>query len=183
MTRRSTDWVTGQPVRRGWEFKRPPRVSFSTVLWHSLKTLHLPAFRDQFGLLLGPISGCGVIFDKILRLGFHLWTGLDFGSGRVPLCLRAIFWFCSFPARLGLIWVGLLSLPSHFSSPSIFPFFDFGWLLKRRRVLPGLRASTLLSPLYSLSKPRLAERRGTTPHSLVRMKTISATSKNLLRGK
>ena len=57
---------------------------FSTVFHHFLKTLHLPAFRDQFGLFLGPISGFGVIFDTILRLGFHLWTDLDFGSGRVP---------------------------------------------------------------------------------------------------
>ncbi|RVW62828.1 Retrovirus-related Pol polyprotein from transposon RE1 [Vitis vinifera] len=83
--------------------KGPCASVFSTVLWHSSKTLHLPAFRDQSGLLLGPISGCGVIFDEILRLGFHLWMDLDFGSGRVPLCLRAIFWFCSFPARLGLL--------------------------------------------------------------------------------
>ncbi|RVW95453.1 Retrovirus-related Pol polyprotein from transposon RE1 [Vitis vinifera] len=34
----------GRPVRRGWKFKRPPRVPvfFFTVLWHSSKTLHLP---------------------------------------------------------------------------------------------------------------------------------------------
>ena len=43
-----------------------PRASvFFTVLWHSSKTLHLPAFRDQFGLFLGPISGFGVFFDEI----------------------------------------------------------------------------------------------------------------------
>ena len=28
LTRRSTGWGTGRPVRRGWEFKRPLRVSF-----------------------------------------------------------------------------------------------------------------------------------------------------------
>ena len=129
-----------------------PRASvFSTIFCHSLKTLHLSAFRDQFGLFLGPISGFGVFFDEILRLGFHLWTDLDFRSGRVPLCLRAIFWFCSFPARLGLIRVSLLYLPARFSSLSLSPFLDFGWLLERRRVLPRLRASALLSPLSSLS--------------------------------
>ena len=28
MTRRSTGWGTSRSVRQGWEFKRPPRVSF-----------------------------------------------------------------------------------------------------------------------------------------------------------
>ena len=116
-----------------------------------------------------------MFFDEILRLGFHLWTDLDFGSGRVPLCLRAIFWFCSFPARLRLLRVSLLSLSTRFSSPSISPFLDFGWLLKRRRVLPGLRASALLSPLSSLSRPKLAERRDTTPSSSAQLRIIRGT--------
>ena len=114
-------------------------------------------------------------FDTILRLGFHLWTDLDFGSGRVPLCLRAIFWFCSFPVRLGLIRASLLYLPARFSSLILSPFLDFGWLLERRRVLPGLRASALLSLLSSLSRPRLTERRGTTPPSSAQLRIIRGT--------
>ncbi|RVW13801.1 hypothetical protein CK203_083623 [Vitis vinifera] len=51
-----------------------------------------------------------------------------------------------------------------------------------RRALPGLRVSALLSHLNP-SRQRLAERRGLTQHSLVRMRTISATSKNLPKGK
>ncbi|RVW82865.1 Retrovirus-related Pol polyprotein from transposon RE1 [Vitis vinifera] len=57
-----------EPVNRfvGAGSLKGPRASvFSTVLWHSSKTLHLPAFRDQFGLFLGPISGFGVFFDEI----------------------------------------------------------------------------------------------------------------------
>ncbi|RVW74396.1 Retrovirus-related Pol polyprotein from transposon RE1 [Vitis vinifera] len=77
-----------EPVDRfvgAGNLKGPCASVFFTVLHCSLKTLHLPAFRDQFGLFLGPISGFGVIFYTILRLEFHLWTDLDFGSGRVPL--------------------------------------------------------------------------------------------------
>ncbi|KAL6313630.1 hypothetical protein AAG906_008135 [Vitis piasezkii] len=51
-----------------------------------------------------------------------------------------------------------------------------------RRAPQGLRASALLSHL-SLSRRRLAERRGMTWPSSVRLKTISATSKNLPKGK
>ncbi|KAL6329208.1 hypothetical protein AAG906_014818 [Vitis piasezkii] len=50
------------------------------------------------------------------------------------------------------------------------------------RALLGLRASALLSHLNP-SRRRLAEMRGLTRHSSVRMRTISTTSKNLLRGK
>ncbi|KAL6341068.1 hypothetical protein AAG906_032183 [Vitis piasezkii] len=49
----------------------PPRFSFSSYSLDTLKTLHLPAFRDLFGVFLGLISGFGVVFDEILRLGFH----------------------------------------------------------------------------------------------------------------
>ena len=48
-----------------------------------MKTLHLPAFRDQFGLFLGPILGFGVIFlhdfearvSSLDGFGLQIWTG------------------------------------------------------------------------------------------------------------
>ncbi|KAL6321517.1 hypothetical protein AAG906_019697 [Vitis piasezkii] len=135
--------------------------AFSTVLHRSLKTLHLPAFRDQFGLFFGPISGFRVIFDTILRLGFHPWT--DLGQGfRVCGCI--------------FISAFILCLDSFFTS--------FASLMAPRRETGTSKAQgkRLLSHL-SPSRRRLAERRGMTPHSSVRMRTINATSKNLLRGK
>ncbi|RVW87793.1 hypothetical protein CK203_043943 [Vitis vinifera] len=57
--------------------------------------------------------------------------------------------------------------------PSPSPFYSIGWHQGERQALLGLRASTLLSHL-SPSRRR---------HSLVRLRTISATSKNLPKGK
>ena len=42
--------------------KRPPRLIFSIILLHSLKTLHILASRDHFGLDLRPFDGLGVDF-------------------------------------------------------------------------------------------------------------------------
>ena len=54
--------------------KRPPRVIFFTVLLHSLKTLHIPASRDHFGLDFRLIEGLGVDLGTLLRLGFQSET-------------------------------------------------------------------------------------------------------------
>ena len=104
--------------------------------------------------------------------------GSDFSLHRVPQG-----WFSFISVRLGLR-VGDCSFSFHFilllDSSFSFPFI--GWLQGERRAPPRLKASVLLSHL-SLSRRRLAERRGMTQPSSVRSKTISATSKNLPRGK
>ena len=56
------------------DLKRLLRFIFSTVRLHSLKTLHIPVSRDQFGQDFGPISGLGVDFEMFLRPGFRIWT-------------------------------------------------------------------------------------------------------------
>ena len=56
------------------DLKRLPRFIFSIVLLHSLKTLHIPASRDQFGQDLGPFAGLIVDFGTFLRLGFRSET-------------------------------------------------------------------------------------------------------------
>ncbi|RVX15774.1 Retrovirus-related Pol polyprotein from transposon RE1 [Vitis vinifera] len=88
-----------EPVDRfvGAGSLKGPRASvFFTVLWHSSKTLHLPAFRDQFGLFLGPISGLlGLVFSLCLLASVHIsifgfWmvprkeTGTSRGQGKRP---------------------------------------------------------------------------------------------------
>ncbi|KAL6324814.1 hypothetical protein AAG906_018341 [Vitis piasezkii] len=98
-------------------------------LGHSLVSWH-----NQFGLFLGPILGFGVIFDEILRLGFHLWIDLDLDLDGFLSALRHLR-FCSFP-RLGLIR-SLLSLP-RLCSWSLSPFMDFGWLLEGDGMTYGL---------------------------------------------
>ena len=42
--------------------KRPLALHFSPVLLHTLKTLHISASKNQFGLDLGPFAGFGVDF-------------------------------------------------------------------------------------------------------------------------
>ncbi|RVW22529.1 Retrovirus-related Pol polyprotein from transposon RE1 [Vitis vinifera] len=114
------------------DLKRLPRFIFSTVLLHSLKTLHIPASRDQLGLDLGPFEGLGV----------------DFGT------------FNFIYVRLGLL-VGFLSLMFGFVlySDFISSFSAFLMAPRRRRLPLRLRASALLSHL-SLSRRRLTKRRG-----------------------
>ena len=56
------------------DLKRLPRFIFSTFLLYSLKNLHIPASRDQFGQDLGPFAGLGVDFGTFLRLGFRSET-------------------------------------------------------------------------------------------------------------
>ena len=102
--------------------------------------------------------------------------------------------FFSMTARLKLgfglisvylgLQVGLHPLAFGFSLISIhfLHFSFFGWLLGERRAPPRLRASALLSHL-SLSRRRLAKRRGMTRSSSIPLKIISDTNKNLLRGK
>ena len=93
-------------------------------------------------------------------------------------------WFSFISVHLGLR-VCDCSFLFHFilsfwTPPS--PFCSIGWHQGERRALSGLRASALLSHLC-LSRWRLVEMRGMTRPSSVRSKTISATSKNLPRGK
>ena len=66
-----------EPVDRFVEagnLKSPLRVIFFTGLIHSLKTLHIPASRDHFGLDFGLIEGLGVDLGMLLRLGFQFET-------------------------------------------------------------------------------------------------------------
>ena len=56
------------------DLKRLPRFIFSTVLFYSLKTLHIFASRDQFRPNLGPFTGLGVDFGTFFRLGFRFET-------------------------------------------------------------------------------------------------------------
>ncbi|KAL6333909.1 hypothetical protein AAG906_039321 [Vitis piasezkii] len=109
--------------------------------------------------------------------GFHLLRASPLCTARlrvVQLHLRA--------SRVSGWWL-LLPLCFHSLFGLLLLLFHFiGWHQGERRAPPGLRASALLSHL-SPSRRRLAERRGLTRHSSVRMKTISATSKNLPRGK
>ncbi|RVW29642.1 Retrovirus-related Pol polyprotein from transposon RE1 [Vitis vinifera] len=60
-------------------------LGHSLVSWHSKKqnSVALSTAEAEY------IAGFGVIFDTILRLGFHLWTDLDFGSGRETGTSRA----------------------------------------------------------------------------------------------
>ena len=67
----TVDQAVDRFVRAG-NLNRPPRVIFLTVLLHSLKTLHIPASRDNFGLDFGLIEGFGVDLGTLLRLGFIL---------------------------------------------------------------------------------------------------------------
>ena len=46
--------------------KRPPHVISLTILLHPLKTLHILASRDHFGLDFGLIEGFGVDFGTYL---------------------------------------------------------------------------------------------------------------------
>ncbi|RVW98685.1 Retrovirus-related Pol polyprotein from transposon RE1 [Vitis vinifera] len=104
---------------------------------------------DQFGLFLGPIE---VLKCSLTRFEARV-SSLD-GFGLRILTGSSLF------AR-HLLYIS--------------PFLDFGWLLERRRVLPELRANALLSPLSSSSRPRLAERRGTTPPSSAQLRIIRGT--------
>ncbi|RVW70430.1 hypothetical protein CK203_056683 [Vitis vinifera] len=113
-------------------------------------------------------------FDEFLRLGFHLWTDLDFGSGRVPLCLRAIFWFCSFPARLGLLRVSLLSFPTRFSSPSISPFLDLDGSSKGDGSSRA-QGKRLAEPSQQPEQTEARRRRGTIPPSSAQLRIIRGT--------
>ena len=54
------------------DLKRLPCFIFSTVLLHSLKTLHIPASWNQFGQDLGPFAGLGVDFGSDFALTTHL---------------------------------------------------------------------------------------------------------------
>ena len=49
-------------------------LHFSLVLLHTLKTLHILASRDNFGLDFGLIEGFGVDLGTLLRLGFNYET-------------------------------------------------------------------------------------------------------------
>ncbi|RVX00316.1 hypothetical protein CK203_024533 [Vitis vinifera] len=106
--------------------------------------------------------------------GFSLWSVFS-------LCTRASrsvqLHLCA--SKASGWW---LLLPLCFHSRFAFLLFLFiGWHQAERRALPGLRASALLSHL-SPSK-RSSRKARFDMHSSVRMKTISATSKNLPRGK
>ncbi|KAL6347658.1 hypothetical protein AAG906_026186 [Vitis piasezkii] len=114
--------------------KRPLRVIFFTILLRSLKTLHIPASRDYFGLILGPIEGLGVDFGTFSSISVCLGLELDF------------------VISFGLVLSSYLIFLFYF-----FPFFR--WRLGERRLPLGLRASVLLSHL-SLSIRRLAKMRG-----------------------
>ena len=70
---RSVEELVDRFVEAG-NLKRPPRVISLTVFLISLKTLHLLASRDYFGLILGLIEGFGVDFGTHLRLGFQSET-------------------------------------------------------------------------------------------------------------
>ena len=181
-------WPNGRPVEESVDqfigvgnLKRPSRVISLTVLLHSLKTLHIPASRDHFGLDFGLIEGFGVDLGTLWARvsfwkGFQIWVLLL--SDHAPQAWIQPH-FCA-----SKLQVGLHSLSFGFSLISVhFLHFSFlGWLLGERQAPPGLRASTLLSHL-SLSKQRLAERWGMTRPSSVLSKTISDTSKSSPKGK
>ena len=123
-------------------------------------------------------------FWDALRLGFWFETqGFSFwecffsalrASGLVQLHFRE-------PRASGLWLLLLVSFHSLFLDSS-FSFMFIWWHQGERQAPPGLRASALLSHLSS-SRRRLVERWGMTRSSSVQLKTISATSKNLPRGK
>ena len=184
LTMRSIDWGTSRPVRRGWEFKWPPAHFISHISSSRACrpfTYLLP--EVILGWLLVWLKAWTLFWDEF-ELGFWFETqGFTFWerllsapcvSGLFQLLLRA-------PRASGLWLLLLISFPSLFGFIFLLIYF-IGWHQGERRALPGLRASTLLSHL-SPSRRRLAERRGLTRHCSVRMKTISATSKNLPRGK
>ena len=54
--------------------KSPLRVISLNVLLHPLKTLHIPASRDNFWLDFGLIKGFGVDLGTLLRLGLNYET-------------------------------------------------------------------------------------------------------------
>ena len=74
LTKRSIGSWTGRPVRRGWGFKEAPALHFLHYSPPFLKTLHIPASKDQFGQDLEPFAGLGVDFGTFLMLGFRSET-------------------------------------------------------------------------------------------------------------
>ena len=105
------------------------------------------------------------------RSVFSLTTRLKLGFSFISVHLRLLVGL--HPLSFGFSFISVRFL--HF-----FPFF--GWRLGERRAPLGLRASALLNHL-SLSRRRLAERRGMTRPSSVPLKIINNTNKNLPRGK
>ncbi|RVW84451.1 Retrovirus-related Pol polyprotein from transposon RE1 [Vitis vinifera] len=113
-------------------------LGHSLVSWHSKKQNSVALSTAEAEYIA---AGFGVIFDEILRLGFHLWTDLDFDlDGFLSVCEP---------------------------SSGFAPF-------SRARAYSGLRASALLSPLSSLSRPRLARK--------ARYDTASSAQLRIVRG-
>ena len=184
LTKRSTGSSTGRPIRRGWESKEAPTRYFSHCSLSLLENPSHTCFQISFWVGFWTDWRLWSWFWDVLRLGFWFETqGFSFWgwflSDRMPQawiqphlraprasgwCLLFLVWFHS-PFRLLLLLI---------------PFV--GWLPGERRASPGLRASALLSHL-SLSRRRLAKRRGMTRPSSVPSKTISDTRKNSPRGK
>ena len=54
----AVDWLSNWFVGAG-NLKSPPTLHFSLVLLHTLKTLHILASRDHFGLDFGLLEGFG----------------------------------------------------------------------------------------------------------------------------
>ena len=130
LTRRSTGWGIGRPVRRGWEFKTPPyTLHFSHFLLQSLPSLHIIASRRFFDQISDRLQVEDLIFGRICARvlvwnpGFHLLRASPLCTARLKaaqLHLRASrvsgWWLLllpCFPSLFGL----LLPLLFHWMAP------------------------------------------------------------------
>ena len=148
------------------DLKRLPRFVFSPVSSGSSRVLPIQLPRSDFW------GYC----SRLWALDWFLEARV-LDLGQLLLISHIIISFSTILAHLGFqLWV-LLSLPTSFLLS-----LSFSWLLGKSRLPLGHRTSAQLSHL-SLVRQRLAERRGLKRHSSVWMRTINATSKNLLRGK
>ena len=83
LTKRSTGWGTGRPVRRGWEFKRPLRVSFfhcSPLFLEdsSSSCLQRPVWAipwTDFRLWSDFLHDFEARVSSLDGFGFWIWTG------------------------------------------------------------------------------------------------------------
>ena len=171
--KRSTGWLTGRPVRRAENLKRFPRLSFSPISSGASRLLpfQLPwrDFLRHYSLLRRTDL---IVESRVFGFwdsGLRIWAISSSVGASDPASVSYRAW--------GLL--GVCASLSSASSPSSQPF---GWHLGESQLLPGLRASALLSHLRQIS-PRLAERRGTTPLFSALLKTTRDINKNLPSGK